>query len=103
MRNCFDYCFEVLQKSIHACIHMKVFLSVCRRLSGHPLSEHEIEIINKFFCGIHNKKPICKIVAPVNWDVKILLDYFEKLPNNNDLTLQELGGKLFLLMLVCSG
>ena len=59
--------------------------------------------MHKFLSGVHNQDPVCKIKAPLMWDVQILLDYFTNLPPNSILTFQELAGKLALLFLICSG
>ena len=100
--NFFHFGLDRLRLSFNALVQLKTFLSVCRRLSGNPFSNHEWEVITKFFSGLHNKNRKCKITANLTWDVKILLDYFEALPENSKLTMQELAGKLFLIFLVCS-
>ena len=98
-----DFAREEWQVSIHTLISMKHFFSVCRKMSGFPLKDYEVEILHKFLSGVHNQDPVCKVKAPLTWDVQILLDYFTNLPPNSILTFQELAGKLALLFLICSG
>ena len=97
-----EHCLDVEKVSVHGLLNCKSFIAVSRCLSGNPLSDREEELLKKFLSGVHNLKPVSEIKAPVNWDVKILLDYFASLPPNKELTLQQLGGKLTLLFLICS-
>ena len=54
---------------------------------------------------MYNVNPPCKVRSDVScsWDLKVLLEYFKKLPPNIMLTFQDLAGKLCLLLLICSG
>ena len=98
-----EHATEELKVTLSSLITMKTFISICRKMSSSPLTPTENELINKYLNSIHNKNPVCKVKAPLSWDVNLLLKYFENLPSNEDLTLQELGGKLVLLFLICSG
>ena len=97
-----EHCLDIEKVSVHGLLNCKSFIPVSRRLSGNPLMEREEELLKKFLSGVHNLNPVSEITAPVNLDVKILLDYFATLPPNKELTMQQLGGKLTLLFLICS-
>ena len=100
--DCLDYAQNDMHLRLAGLINLRTFFSVCRKLSGTALKESEKELLKKFIHGVHNKNPACARRGSTNWDVQILLDYFNNLPNNQQLSLQQLGGKLTLLLLICS-
>ena len=64
------------------------------KLSDHPL-------ISKFMKGIYNQHPTLPRYVNI-WDINVLLDYFESLPSNSELTLKCLTEKLTVLLLILS-
>ena len=62
-------------------IHMKVkqfqvmrsFLVIMRKLSGNPLNDLEVALLQKFIYGVANKYPEMIAPSPVCWDVETIL------------------------------
>ena len=79
---------------------MRSFLVIMRKLSRDPLNDSEITLMQKFIYGIVNKHPKTIAPSPVCWNVETMLQYLSNLPSNDAITLQELGGKLALLILL---
>lgn len=66
-----------------------------RTIGDHPM-------IIKFMKGLFNLNPPRTKVGFV-WDVKILFNYFESLPDNESLSEEDLSSKTLLLMLLLGG
>ena len=89
-----------LKLTIKAMKTTRSFLSICRKLAGKPFSVSEQELLRKCLNGLMNKNPTKVTKAPVCWDVETMLAYLCKLPSNDKITLQALGGKTALLILL---
>ena len=76
----------------------KQFVSLCRTIKGQPFSKQEKFILDKFITGALNTRPPTKWKMQEIWDVNTLLDYLVKAPENTDLPINQLAGKLFLLI-----
>jgi len=82
-------------KAAKAALTHKVSLPTLENLGDHPL-------LKKFMRGVFNLKPP-KAKTGFIWDVKILFDYFENLPNNIELDDSTLTQKTLCLLLLLSG
>ena len=89
-----------LKLTIKAMKTTRSFLSICRKLAGKPFSVSEQELLRKCLNGLMNKNPTKVTKAPVCWDVETMLVYLCKLSSNDKITLQALGGKTALLILL---
>ena len=67
---------------------------------GTPLSEGEHTRISRFLQACFNAAPLIPQKNPGSWDVNILLDHLQALGNNNSLTINQLGGKCLILILL---
>ena len=103
LENCLDF-FRFLQDQMKIPLrqlqHVRSFVTISRRLTSRPFTESELEIIKKFLGGILNQNPQKVVTAPVSWDIETMFKYLSKLPNNKNLILQQLGGKVALLILL---
>ena len=102
-----DHCLEFLlflqshlKLSIKAVQNAHSFLSICHKLAGRPFMISEQELLGKCLNGLLNKNPQQITRAPVCWDVETMIQYLCQLPPNNKITLQALGGKAALLILL---
>ena len=82
-------------KATKAAIGHMILLPPYSKIGDHPL-------IKKFMSGVFNLRPPRQKSAFV-WDVKILFDHFDSLPDNTSLSDEVLSQKLVILLLILGG
>ena len=75
------------------------FLGISKQLSGSDFLDGEKVTVRKYLNGLVNKWPTSSTPAPVCWDVNTMLNHLSAI-NNKTITLQQLGGKCALLILL---
>ena len=82
-------------KTAKAAISHKICLPPYRNIGNHPL-------IVKFMKGVFNLRPPTTKTGFI-WDVKLLFDYFDKLPSNDQMSFYDLTCKTLCLLLLLTG
>ena len=81
----------------------KEFLSAVSKFLKDPLSQSDCECIAKYIKSIFNQNPpIPKRPHLVTWNVDIALDFLQQWDDNQNLQLNNLGGKILLLILLAT-
>ena len=98
-----DYCRSTLDLSFYPIRYTKEFLFTISKFLAHPLSDSDKECIVKFVKGVfHQNPPILTHPCMVTWNVDVVLDFLMDWSNNEDMSLNDLVGKMSLLTLLAS-
>ena len=99
-----DYCVHALKLSFYAMGAQKEFLFSVSKLLNNKLSVSDKECITKYVKGCFNSKsPIPHFrSAPVSWNVDIVLDHINADRDNMQLGMNELVGKITMLVLLAN-
>ena len=96
-----DYCVNDLHLTFYAIRASKEFLFAVLRLLIKPFSESDKECITKYIQGVFNKRPpIPHRNRMVTWNVDVVLDYFTSAGDNEGLPLNDLAGKISMLVML---
>ena len=96
-----DYCVNDLHLTFYAIRASKEFLFAVSRLLIKLFSESDKECITKYIQGVFNKRPPipCRN-RMVTWNVDVVLDYFTSAVDNEGLPLNDLAGKISMLVML---
>ena len=78
----------------------KQFLSIIRSITGNPLSQSNMFLLDKYVKASFNTNPPKVRKQSHTWDVNILLDHFVKMGPNTGILTNKLVGKLALQLLL---
>ena len=93
----------MLDLSFYLIRYTKEFLFTISKFLVCPLSESDRECILKFVKGIfHKNPPILIHPRMVTWNVDVVLDFLTDWSDNEDMSLNDLVGKMSLLTLLAS-
>ena len=95
------YCVNELHLTFYAIRASKEFLFAVSRLLIKPFSESDKECITKYIRGVFNRRPLIpRRNRMVTWNVDVVLDYFTAAGDNKSLPLNDLAGKISMLVML---
>ena len=96
-----DYCVNELHLTFYAIRASKEFLFAISRLLVKPFSDSDKECIAKYIQGVFNKRPLIPHRnRMVMWNVDVVLDYFVTAGSNESIPLNDLAGKISMLVML---
>ena len=96
-----DYCVNELNLTFYAVRACKEFLFAVSRLLIKPFSDSDKECITKYIRGVFNKRPPipCRNRMLI-WNVNTVLDYLAEAGDNLQVPLNDLAGKIAMLVML---
>ena len=76
------------------------FIRNVHKLAGDSLNKSDMALIDKFLNAAFNEKPPIKHTQRCCWDVNIILNFLKQLGDNKTMLINELGGKVVILILL---